>query len=130
MTRDYETPPLPFAGDPDRTCPYCGYEEPNDLLLRNNHGHDSALTASQGICIAMDLTRNHVLHDLQQVLDARAVVATARLQGRSTKPADRSLQQAQGALNRSIARVRDVWPDPAWLTDALTPLTDPSQPPE
>lgn len=122
MTSDYETPPLPFAGHPDRTCPYCGFEEPNELLLRTNHAHESALAQRKGVCIAMDLTRNHVLHDIQQLLDARAQVATAQLQGRSTNTADRRLQQAQAALSRSVARARDVWTDPTWLTDALNQL--------
>ena len=126
MTRDYETPPLPFTGDPDRTCPYCGFEEPNEHLLGNNHAPGSALAQSQGICSAMDLTRNHVFYDVQRVLDARAEAATMRLQGRSTQAAERSQHQAQTALTRSVARAREVWLDPAWLTDALTPLTGPT----
>lgn len=126
LTSDYETPPLPFAGDPDRTCPYCGYEEPYEFLLKNNHAHDSAFADRAGICIAMDLTRNHVVYDVQKVLDGRVEVATTRLQARPTKAADRNLSQAEATLKRSVARARDVWPDPAWLTDALTSLTDPT----
>ena len=122
MTSDYETPPLPFAGDPDRTCPYCGLEEPNDFLLRNNHAHDSAFATREGICVAMDLTRNHVLHDVQRVLDSRVEVATAQLHGKSTKVANRHLSQAEGILKRSVARARDAWPDPTWLTEALNRL--------
>ena len=124
MTRDYETPPLPFAGDPDRTCPYCGFEEPNDFLLRNNHAHDSAFATREGICVAMDLTRNHVFYDVQQVLNARTAVAAAELQGQPTKAADRHLRQAEARLTGTVARVREVWPDPTWLTEVLNQLGD------
>lgn len=31
-----ETPPLPFAGAPDRTCPHCGIEEPTEEQLQES----------------------------------------------------------------------------------------------
>lgn len=112
MTSDYETPPLPFAGDPDRTCPYCGHEEPNDFLLTINHAPDSDLAAPAGICIAMELTRFHVMRDVQRVLDGRAEAPTAVLLGLTTETADRGLKQADAALKRSITRARECGSTP------------------
>lgn len=122
MTADYETPPLPFAGEPDRTCPWCGKEEPNELLLANNHGPDLGRALAEQECTAMDLTRRHVDHDVQAVLDARADVATHRLHGQPTQRAENQLQHAQARLNRSVARAREVWPDPSWVARALALL--------
>lgn len=119
MTKYYETPPLPFAGAPNRTCPYCGFEEPNELLLTQNHAHDSELARREGICIAMDLTRNHVYYYVQRVLDARHEVATARLQGKPTKGADRKLKGDEDNLRRCVRRVHEVWPNPTWLREVL-----------
>lgn len=122
MTQDYETPPLPFAGDPDRTCPYCGQEEPTTWLLENNHRPDSARAQPEGLCVAMELTRSHVHHHVQAVLDARANVATAQLHDQPAKRAQQQLAQTEKALSRSVARAREVWPDPTWVTNALAVL--------
>ncbi len=124
MTNDFETPPLPWAGDPGRTCRHCGLEEPNEYLLQINHGNDSATAERDGICIAMGLTRTHVLNDIQRVLDSRSKIATLRLRGQPTKAADGGLNRAQTALKLSIARARDVWPDLTWLTEALDQMGD------
>lgn len=130
MTDHLGTPPLPWAGDPDRTCPHCGEEAPNELLLRTNHAQDGGLTGREGICLAMDLTRGHVLDAIQQVLDARAEVASRQLQARPVRAAERALVRAEGTLRRSVAHAREVWPDPGWLIEVLTPLADPADPPE
>lgn len=53
-------------------CPWCGREEPNELLLWQNHwvgadsrGYDWA--AANGKCCAQHLTRNHVAYDVSVV---------------------------------------------------------------
>ena len=50
-------------------CPWCGGEEPSEWLLRNNHwvrlpGDDTGYDwcAERGMCLAMNLTQNHVTH--------------------------------------------------------------------
>lgn len=78
----------------------------------------------------MDLTRRHVHHDVQAVLDARVDVATHRLHGQPTQRAEKQLQQAQLRLNRSVARAREVWPDPSWVVLALALLADTTEAPE
>lgn len=126
MTADYETPPLPFTGDPARTCCWCGHEEPNEFLLANNHGPDSGRAVAIQACTAMDLTQSHVQHDVQAVLDARVDVESRRLHGQPTTGADRHLQDAQSALSRSVARARAVWLDPARVTSTVALLGDPT----
>ncbi len=113
-----ETPPLPFFGDPERTCPYCGREEPNEFLLANNHAHESTRAKRSGSCVAMDLTRNHLLHDLQQLRGARARLADTKGDEKAGEAANRVFA-AEAALRRSVAHASAVWPDVAWITEAL-----------
>lgn len=88
---------LPFTGPAERTCPYCGEEEANAWLLSNNHWVPSQFVAERGICVAMDLTRNHVVHDVRRLAEAR-VEAAQQIQGRARKVAVRELEQATAAL--------------------------------
>ena len=98
---------LPFTGDPERTCPYCGSEEPNAWLLRNNHWVPSPFVECFGICIAMDLTRNHVRHDARQLAEAQ----------------EKDLDRCRISLARSVARAREVWPSTEWLPQVLAEAT-------
>ena len=126
MVKDYETPPLPWAGDPARTCPFCGLEEATGQLLETNHAHKSVIAERMGVCLAMDRTRVQVLRDAQCVLDARVALATARLIGGSAELAiaDRDLKETEAALQRGVGRVREVWPDPQWLPGVLAQLAE------
>lgn len=110
---------LPFTGPAERTCPYCGAEEANAWLLSNNHWVPSQFVAERGICVAMDLTRNHVVHDVRRLAEAR-VEAAQQIQGRARKVAVRELEQATAALNRSVIRAREVWAASTWLSVVLT----------
>lgn len=115
---DPAVPMLPFTGPSDRTCPYCGAEEASDWLLSNNHGVPSDFATERGICVAMDLTRNHVVYDVRRLSEARAEAAQD-LQGRARRVANRELEEASAALRRSITRAREVWCDPTWLPRVL-----------
>lgn len=65
---DLFTPEAPPARSPF-VCPWCRREEPNELLLWQNHwvgadrsGYDWA--AENGRCAAQHFTRNHVAYDV------------------------------------------------------------------
>lgn len=51
---------LPFTGDPARTCPWCGTEEPNEYVLGINHAPDSIRAGMYRECVAQALAGNHV----------------------------------------------------------------------
>lgn len=70
----------------------------------------------------MDLTRNHVVHDVRRLAEAR-VKAAQQIQGRARKAAVRKLEQVTAALNRSVARAREVRAAPTWLCTVLTGAT-------
>ena len=76
-----------------QTCPACGRTEPSGYLLRNNHGFDQdgrgpSIAPDGSECIAMYLTRNHVLW----------AASRGRDDNRSHLPA-------------MLARAREVWAD-------------------
>ena len=119
---DCVTPPLPWAGDPDRTCRHCGLEEPDEESLSQNHAPGSRAGQDEGICAAMDRSRQQVLDAVQRVLDRRVEVATAELQDRPTRAAVRRLAADEATLRRYVAQARAVWPDPTWLPGALAHL--------
>ena len=70
-------PTLPFTGDPALTCPWCGTEEPNRLLLDQNHwvrDLDEAeydWCAAHQECIAQNLRRNHVVYYRRKLAERR-----------------------------------------------------------
>ena len=110
---------LPFTGRPEATCPYCGADEGRASMLANNHGPDSARSKRTGMCMAMDLTRSHVIYDARQLVKARSAATDSSLKGRARKAAGRDLAQATTRLEVSIARAHEVWPNPTWLADTL-----------
>lgn len=108
---------LPFTGSPETTCPCCGKDEGTVWLLQNNHGYRVADMDGGDICVAMYLTKNHVAYDVREVAHARRQLDAS--DQRSPAKAQRHLEQTEVALQRSICRVREVWPDTAWLPDLL-----------
>lgn len=115
-----ETPPLPWAGDPLRTCPHCGCEEPSEQLLETNHAPRKDSAEEEGVCEAMHQTRHHVLDAVQGVLDARSAIATAQLTGQSMRCPARKIATAEAALRAAVMAARNVWPDPVWLSAVMT----------
>lgn len=59
-------------------CPWCRKVEPSESLLQTNHWPVSALSLEERACIAMNLTRNHLIYDLQEGRDPRMSEARAR----------------------------------------------------
>ena len=108
---------LPFTGEANRTCAYCGREEPNDFLRDNNHSDRFTGARMSGECMAMSLTRNHVFYDVDQVEQARWQLENAGHKQLVKRRGD--LTHAQVTLRRSLARVRQVWPDLAELNTNL-----------
>lgn len=74
-----------------QTCPCCGKAEPSGTLLENNHGIHAdgsgpSFEADGSVCVAMWLTRNHVVW----------AASTGRDDNRSHLP-------------KMLARAREVW---------------------
>jgi hypothetical protein len=111
----FDSPPSPHAEDESvRICSCCGAEEVSGWLLRNNHG--PADYRAGGVCMAMNLTRNHVVYYGREVARIRQVEPR-------TKTVAAELARAEEGLADSIARVRTVWPDTSWLSDVLPDST-------
>jgi hypothetical protein len=125
-----------FLEDEPRTCPWCGTVEATAWLLNNNHwvkpqGHTGYdWCEAHGMCIATDLTRNHVLYY------ARVLTDPSYQRGRCACYEHRAWQAdcARAALERCIARAEEVWPLPrrAWIEEycmLATPLDAPEHAP-
>lgn len=112
---------MPEYFDDPHTCPWCGQTEPNAFLLQNNHwvktprGSGFDWCREHGLCVAMDLTRNHVTYYVRMLTDPDYQRGhCACWKHRTWKP-----ECARAELRRCIARVEQVWPLPrrAWVED-------------
>lgn len=109
----WETPRPPEPQGPF-TCPWCHFEEPTFWALQHNHWVNTPFTEIHGLCIAMDLTRNHVIYGARQVSTTDA--KTSCSDHRRCPPGC-----ALDGLLAAVARARAVWPPERldWLPDAL-----------
>lgn len=90
-------------------CPWCGREEPNALLLWQNHwvgGPGNDWAAENGQCVAQHLTRNHVAYDV-------SVIVHGLDWERSCCGRHRTYQDgcARERLARDVERAREVGVD-------------------
>lgn len=119
--------------DDPHTCPWCLHTEPNAFLLQNNHwvktarGSDFDWCETHGLCIAMDLTRNHVLYYARRITDPSYGGELCACS--SSRHAPR-VECARAGLERCLRRVRQVWPLPRqhWISEyeaLVTPRTVP-----
>ncbi len=120
--------------DDPHACPWCGAVEPNAFLLQNNHwvetprGSGFDWCNEHGLCIAMDLTRNHVLYYARRLTDPTYGGELCACSSARHKP---SADCARDGLTRAIARIEEVWPLPrrAWV-EAYRALATPKAAPE
>ncbi len=108
-----QPPPIPC---PPYICPFCGGEEATHWLLGNNHWHESVRSIDSGECIAMELTRNHV------VSRARCVTTEGGWIKCCYQHRTFNRDCAIDGLRRDIARARTAWPADrfTWVRTVLT----------
>lgn len=100
--------------DDPHTCPWCGRTEANAFLLQNNHwvkpeghaGYDWC--KDHGMCIAMDLTRNHVLYYARLLTDPTYSRPSYCQFHERTHPWKADCSRAM--LREEIKDVERVWP--------------------
>ena len=115
------------------TCPWCGQTEVNEWLLGANHwvkpaGHlGFDWCQAHGMCIAMELTRNHVLYAARLIADPTAIDPEVGCCHRHRR-VDRDCLRDQ--LRRYLARARQVWPIPRqhWIGEYDALLAAPTVP--